>query len=281
MKGVVFTALVTVPHITLQPCFDLGRLSKGIRIGWKTGFDSGTMLDYVYENKAQGLTILGRFIDHQYLQNPGWRGIRQRKVNLEKHLRDTIDKVLLESGEVRIADIATGLGRYVLDVIKEYDGKPVSALLRDYSDLNITSGRLLAQEMGLNNVTYEQADAFDKKSVSTLANKPNIAIVSGLYELFPENAPVRASLAGLAAAVEPGGYLIYTNQPWHPQLEFIARVLSSHRSGQNWIMRRRTQQEIDQLVAEAGFEKCAMDIDADGIFTVSVAKRLPSREDHT
>ena len=274
LKGAVFTAVRWFMKT-------VGRLSKGIRIGWETGFDSGTTLDYVYKNKAQGLTILGRFIDHHYLQSPGWRGIRQRKVNLEKYLRDTIDKVLPESGEVRIADIATGFGRYVLDVIKEYDGKPVSALLRDYSDLNIASGRLLAQEMGLNNVTYERADAFDKKSVSTLANKPNIAIVSGLYELFPENAPVRASLAGLAAAVEPGGYLIYTNQPWHPQLEFIARVLSSHRGGQNWIMRRRTQQEMDQLVAEAGFEKCAMDIDADGIFTVSVAKRPPSRENHT
>ena len=38
-------------------------------------------------------------------------------------------------------------------------------------------------------------------------------IVSGLYELFPDNTMVRRSLAGLAAAIEPGGYLIYTGQP--------------------------------------------------------------------
>ena len=55
--------------------------------------------------------------------------------------------------------------------------------------------------------------------------RPNIAIVSGLYELFPDNARVLASLAGLSRALADGGYLIYTNQPWHPQLEMIARVL--------------------------------------------------------
>ena len=48
--------------------------------------------------------------------------------------------------------------------------------------------------------------------------------------------------------MQPGALLIYTNQPWHPQLEMIARSLTSHRGGQAWVMRRRTQGEMDQLV---------------------------------
>src|SRR5213082_210582 len=36
-----------------------GRLSKGIDLGWRSGFDSGLSLDYVYENKPQGSTPLG------------------------------------------------------------------------------------------------------------------------------------------------------------------------------------------------------------------------------
>jgi len=39
-------------------------------------------------------------------------------------------------------------------------------------------------------------------------------------------------------------------------------------------MRRRTQAEMDQLVAAAGFEKLAMEIDPWGIFTVSLARRI-------
>ena len=100
--------------------------------------------------------------------------------------------------------------------------------------------------------------------------------MSGLYELFPDNAPVRESLAGLADAIPAGGYLIYTGQPWHPQLELIARTLTSHREGRAWVMRRRTQEELDQLVAAAGFRKRAQLIGETGIFTVSLAERVAS-----
>ena len=97
--------------------------------------------------------------------------------------------------------------------------------------------------------------------------------MSGLFELFPENAPLREALGGLADAMDPGGLLLYTNQPWHPQVEFIARVLVN-REGQPWIMRRRTQAEMDELVRAAGFKKLRQEIDEWGIFSVSVARRI-------
>lgn len=82
------------------------------------------------------------------------------------------------------------------------------------------------------------------------------------------------SLSGLAEIMEEGSYLIYTGQPWHPQLEFIARALTSHRDNQAWVMRRRTQTEMDQLVEKSGFQKIDMLVDEWGIFTVSIAKRV-------
>ena len=66
--------------------------------------------------------------------------------------------------------------------------------------------------------------------------------------------------------------LLYTNQPWHPQLRFIAGVLRN-REGQPWIMRRRTQEEMDELVRTAGFRKVSMELDQWGMFSVSVAQR--------
>ncbi|WP_242675240.1 bifunctional alpha/beta hydrolase/class I SAM-dependent methyltransferase [Phytopseudomonas dryadis] len=104
--------------------------------------------------------------------------------------------------------------------------------------------------------------------------KPTLAVVSGLYELFGSNQMVGDSLAGLAEAVEEGGYLVYTGQPWHPQLELIARALTSHRDGQPWVMRRRSQAEMDQLVEAAGFRKLTQRIDEWGIFSVSLAQRV-------
>ena len=126
--------------------------------------------------------------------------------------------------------------------------------------------------LGLKGVAFEQADAFDESSYDTLTTRPNIAIVSGLFELFPENAPVRRCLAGLGDAIEEDGYLIYTGQPWHPQIEMIARVLTN-REGEPWVMRRRTQRELDELVREAGFQKLRTEVGGRGIFTVSIAQR--------
>jgi len=53
-------------------------------------------------------------------------------------------------------------------------------------------------------------------------------------------------------------------------------VLTSHRQGQDWIMRRGTQAEMDQLVEAAGFRKVEQRIDEWGIFSVSVVQRIAS-----
>jgi len=150
---------------------------------------------------------------------------------------------------------------------------PVSATLCDYKKENVEAVRALADELNVNGaVIARRGDAFDRESLARIQPRATIGIVSGLYELFPSNEPVLTSLRGLANAIEPGGYLIYTNQPWHPQLEFIAHVLVN-REGKRWIMRRRTTGEMDELVRAAGFEKIDMEIDQWGMFTVSVARR--------
>ncbi len=252
-----------------------GLLSDGIKLGHRTGFDSGSTLDYVYRDKPSGIGPIGRAMDTNYLNSIGWRGIRQRKLNVEDLLRDAMRRLRDKGMQVRIMDIAAGHGRYVLEALEGETTRPDSILLRDYSDINVTAGRRLIQDKGLADIaTFEQGDAFDRDSLARAS--ATLGIVSGLYELFSGNTMVRRSLDGLAAAIPEHGYLVYTCQPWHPQLELIARALTSHRQGQAWIMRRRTQAEMDQLVAAAGFRKIAQRIDEWGIFTVSLAERIGS-----
>jgi hypothetical protein len=175
---------------------------------------------------------------------------------------------------VRVLDIAAGHGRYVLEALTEGVKRPSSILLRDYSDINVGAGTKLIAEKGLADIAqFQKGNAFDRESVAAIAPRPTLAIVSGLFELFPDNDLIGASLGGLAAAMEGGSYLVYTNQPWHPQLEMIARALTSHRGGEAWVMRRRTQGEMDELVRRAGFRKLEQRIDEWGIFTVSLAIR--------
>ncbi|RWE65560.1 bifunctional alpha/beta hydrolase/class I SAM-dependent methyltransferase, partial [Mesorhizobium sp.] len=51
-------------------------LSSGMKTGIATGFDSGSTLNYVYENEARGHGPLGRMVDRTFLDAIGWRGIR-------------------------------------------------------------------------------------------------------------------------------------------------------------------------------------------------------------
>jgi alpha-beta hydrolase superfamily lysophospholipase len=247
----------------------LGFLSKGISIGNKYGFDSGVTLDHVYANRAEGKFGIGKVIDRNYLNSIGWRGIRQRKVNMMASVQAKIDALIAENKEVVILDIAGGPARYLVEIAKV--NPEVKIYVRDYQIQNVEEGRALAKEIGVENISYEVCDAFKMASYENVAFTPNIVIVSGVFELFSDNELIGNAMQGVAQLIEKEGYLLYTGQPWHPQLEMIANVLGNHQQ-EKWIMRRRSQYELDHLFAEHGFEKSSMLIDDWGIFTVSSAQ---------
>ena len=253
----------------------LGRLAGGMRIGLAQGFDSGASLDYVYRNEAGGGLLVGKFIDRGYLDAIGWRGIRLRR----KHLQETV-AALIDAhpahAPLRILDIAAGGGRYLLETVKRYRDRAIHVSLRDRDPDNLAAALALARQLGLEGqVQVEARDAFDPASYADDAGQFDIVIASGLYELFAANAPVLCSLEGIARLLRPGGALVYTGQPWHPQVRLIAGTLRDHR-GNPWRMRPRPQAELDGLVACAGLHKTASRIGLEGIFTVSVARRLPA-----
>lgn len=248
------------------------RWSYGLKTGVLTGFDSGSSLDYIYKNQARGENTLGEWIDRIYLNAIGWRGIRQRKIHIEQAITLACQKLRLANKKIHILDVAAGHGRYLFDTFDKID-LPDSIRLRDYNKINVLAGKkLIAERQWQNIATFDQIDAFNRDNYKRLKPRPTLGIVSGLYELFADNDLVLQSLKGFGESIAKGGYLIYTNQPHHPQLELIARVLTSHKDGNpNWVMRLRSQQEMDQLVEAAGFKKIHQWIDNHGIFTVSLA----------
>ncbi|MET3133394.1 alpha-beta hydrolase superfamily lysophospholipase/SAM-dependent methyltransferase [Oxalobacteraceae bacterium GrIS 1.11] len=250
----------------------LGPLSDGMRIGLSHGFDSGASLDYVYRNRAGGRLLIGKIIDRGYLDAIGWRGIRLRKEQLQQALATLIGRHT-GAAPLRILDVAAGSGRYLLETVKRFQERDIELTLRDMSAHNLQQARQLAVNLGLrSSVDYQLRDAFSSDSYPAAEAPYDIVIVSGLYELFSENAMVLRSLQGIASCMKPGGHLIYTGQPWHPQLEMIARTLRNH-LGAPWMMRPRPQNEMDALVASAGCHKVGSRIGVAGIFTVSVAQK--------
>ncbi len=247
----------------------LGTLSKGMGIGLKYGFDSGVTLDHIYTNKPSGTTWFGRAIDKAYLNSIGWRGIRQRKVNMIAAVEAKI-VLLQQKGEtVSILDIAGGPARYLIEIASKFP--EIEVRVRDYQEQNVNEGRILARDLALDNINYEQCDAFDLVNYDLKIYRPNIVVISGVFELFNDNTLIDKAIKGVTQIISKDGYLLYTGQPWHPQLEQIANVLGNHQQ-EKWVMRRRSQYELDHLCTRRGFEKEHMMIDDWGIFTVSSAK---------
>ncbi len=257
-----------------------GKVSDAIATGLEHGFDSGNSLDHVYYNQPSGKGGFGRAVDTFYLNNIGWQGIRIRREHILELAAQALADIQANNDntnqpqQFKLLDIASGHGFYAFDLLTKFTD--LQAELRDYDPHNIQALQAKAQRLELESrVIACQKDAFDATSYKQ--NKENeakfdIAIASGVFELFSDNALPTTALAGIYASLKADGYLLYTNQPWHPEQEFISKTLNNHR-GSDWVMRCRSQAEMDQLVDAAGFDKIAMRIDKFGIFTVSLAKK--------
>lgn len=249
----------------------VGRYSDGVAIGLKHGFDSGLSLDYVYRNTPDGRNVFGRLVDRIYLSSIGWRGIRIRKQNL-LHTLATVTNILHQNGVTPvILDIASGPGRYLFE-LQNQQPFPIHLYLNDEDKTAIIQARHIAEQYNSKNTQFLNENVFNTFNIDSFTHRPNIIIVSGLFELYENNQLVHKVVQHLYELLCDSGYLIYTGQPWHPQLEFIGRILNN-RYGQRWTMRRRIQQEMDGLVESAGFNKLSTESDDFGIFTVSCAHK--------
>lgn len=253
----------------------IGKYSAGIQLGLETGFDSGASLDYIYRAQADGSNILGRYIDRYYLNNVGWHCTRMRGKHVEALISLATSKLFAEQRKIKLLDIAAGHGRYIINALENIDQPIEHLLMRDFDSSNVENGNyLLSQKKLANSALFEQGDAFSFTDLATLPKDRTLSIISGLYELFSDNNMVQTSLNGIANATEVGGYLIYTTKLWNPKFAYMARVLISHKKGEYWLLRRRSQREIDQIVTTAGFEKIEQKMDPWGMFSVVLAKKV-------
>jgi alpha-beta hydrolase superfamily lysophospholipase len=247
----------------------IGKISTGMAIGLKHGFDSGISLDYVYHNQPQGKLGFGKIMDKNYLEAIGWKGIRIRKQHLIQLLEHNIQTLLKEGRKVKILDIAGGTGNYLFDIKEKYPQTEI--VINEFVKANIEIGEKVIQEKKYKNIRFTNFDCFDSETYKKLNFEPNITIVSGILELFGDNEMAGKAIQGVASVSEKNSYVVYTGQPWHPQLKMIAYVLNNHKN-EDWIMRRRSQKELDRVMLYNGIQKENMLIDDFGIFTVSSGK---------
>ncbi|MFC5870982.1 Lysophospholipase, alpha-beta hydrolase superfamily [Chryseobacterium arachidis] len=247
----------------------IGKISNGMAIGLKYGFDSGASLDYVYHNQPNGKLGFGKIMDKNYLEAIGWRGIRIRKQHLIQILEEKIQQLKREGRAVKILDIAGGTGNYLFDIKEKYPEAEV--VINEFVQANIEIGERVIKNKNYQNIRFTNLDCFDPATYQKLNFEPNITIVSGIFELFGDNEMTSKAVQGIVSISEKNSFVVYTGQPWHPQLKMIAYVLNNHQN-KDWIMRRRSQKELDRIFTFNNIQKENMLIDDFGIFTVSSGK---------
>ncbi len=249
----------------------VGRTSDGIALGLERGFDSGESMEYIYRNQPSGRWGIGWLADWLYLQQIGCRGLRGRKRQLQDALRETIAANRVAGQATHILDVAAGPADYLLEVFADDGGDDLSAECRDLDTAGLARGRQRGAALA-SRVRYIRADALDPAAFAALTPTPNVAIVSGFYEILLSDEQVRRSLRLIAGALPPGGTLIFTTQVQHPQLEMIAHVCNN-RYGEPWLMKLRAAEMVAAWAAEAGFVDPRTRIEPLGLFTVTTARR--------
>lgn len=251
----------------------IGRSSRGIRLCLNEGLTSGKTLDYVYQNHPQGNFFIGKIIDRQFLNNPGWQGVRWRRKNLETLLIKAIADLRNQNENISLVDIASGPGSYILSVLEKVGENDVFALCRDLDERWLVEGAKAAKDRGLNHVRFEKEDAFNVVKLKMLQPKPNIVVSSGFYDWIIDDEKIKASIAMAYEVMNEKGYLIVTNQTAHPDQEFVQNVFSDF-NHKPLRMTMRPKELMNQWLEETGFEVETTLSDPCSYYSVTKARKI-------
>ena len=249
----------------------IGKTSDSIRLGLERGFDSGEMMDRIYNNRASGQYGIGWLADVYYLNQIGCQGLRGRKAYLKQTLLETIQAQRANGMHPVVLDVAAGPATYLVETLAESHDSSTIAICRDLDEHGLQRGRVLAQSNHLQNVRYEQGNALDEHSVLAVTPQPTIIIASGFYELLNDDAMIRRQMQINRQVLVDGGSFIFTTQVNHPQLDLIAHVLNN-RDGEPWLMKNRPVSQTEKWALQAGFTTVQSTLANPGLYAITVAK---------
>jgi putative methyltransferase len=238
----------------------VGMLSDGIRLGYQTGFDSGTMVDYVYRNEAHGITPLGRLIDRMMLNHIVWQGVRARR----RLLIDQLREVLVDRPGATVFDTASGPGSYLFEL-------PRGAYWAgDASRAEVDRGRSRATREGRDDIRFVEADAFDPATWP----RPqfDVLVSSGFFDILADVRDVRRLLEAGTATTRPGARWVFSVMEDHPDLAMLHDVLVDF-NGRRWVAVTRTAEEVLDLAAPHGWRPVRIEREPRRLFAVVTMAR--------
>ncbi|MGI9534721.1 MAG: class I SAM-dependent methyltransferase family protein [Thermodesulfobacteriota bacterium] len=242
----------------------VGRMSDGINIGFNHGFDSGMVMNYIYNNKAQGRYYIGRVLDQIFLNQVTCRAFR----SIKQIQIDIINSYLLdrEGQSTFIVDLASGKADYIYETLK-FSNQETRVLLCDIAESALNESKEIAANLNLgSNVRFKQGDALDTENLKHINPSPDLLIEVGLYGIIHDDDLIRKHLLDVKEILNPGA-ILFNVQTQNPQIELIARSLKNQR-GERCVWHLRSAEEVVKWAEEAGFKNPEITMDPYDIYAV-------------
>ena len=246
----------------------IGTLSRGIKIGYTHGFDSGMIMNYVYEDTPQGTFYIGKALDRAFLNQITCKAFRSIKEIQKNMIKDYLGQ--RGGTPTFIADLASGKADYLYDALME-TGVDAKILLRDIDKSALKESEAIAQKLNLpNEVRYELGSAIDAESLRKIDPKPDLVIEVGLYGIIHDDEQIRRHFFELREILNPDA-ILFNVQIYNPQIELIARALTN-RDGERCVWHLRPVELVIKWAEEACFTEPHTVMDACGVYAVVMMK---------
>jgi hypothetical protein len=239
----------------------VGRLSDGIRLGYATGFDSGTMVDYVYRNEAHGITPLGRAFDRVFLDHPVWEGVRARRRLLIAQLKDALTR----SSAPALFDVAAGPGSYLFEL------PPGAYWAGDIMPAEVERGRSRAEREGRADIHFVRADAFDQATWPR--PRFDVLVSSGFFDILNDQADLERLLDAGTRGTDLGARWVWTVMERHTNLALLAATTIDFNK-RPWVATLRSAEDIARLAEPRGWRVERSEREPRGFFAVATMVRV-------
>ena len=246
----------------------IGTLSRGIKIGYTHGFDSGMIMNYVYEDTPQGTFYLGKALDRAFLNQLTCKAFRSIKKIQKNMIKDYLAQ--RNGTPTFIADLASGKADYLYDALLETNSQ-AKILLRDIDEEALKESEAIAQKLNLpNELRFELGSALDTESLRKIDPEADLVIEVGLYGIIHDDEQIRRHFLELKEILNPEA-ILFNVQTYNPQIELIARSLVN-RDGERCIWHLRPVELVIKWAEEAGFIDPHIVMDDCGVYAVVMMK---------
>jgi len=247
-------------RVILRSLLKLSKLGYGCVV---EGAESGENYEHIYNNRPQGIFLIGTFIDKIVLNLPSVRATRARKEEIKNILKGEIVFNRSLGRKTLVLDLASGGARYLRELKIEHENGDIESLCIDKNMRCVNLGRSLVGRENVRNLKFVRGDIFRMghlKVISQQINwKPNVIIASGLFIYF-NDLTVEHILKEIYHALPVEGIVIFQSYE-NLRSRKLMRKTSVTSSGDQWTLYYRKPEFWRELLETIGFTNISISRD--------------------